>query len=213
MPADFQGDQRDVIFLSMVVAERRRALTDLDTRRRFNVATSRARDQQWLFHSVGPEQLAEADLRRSLLRYLHEPPPPYEFADPGEVDDERLVSPPFDSLFEQRVYRRIGGRGYAVTAQFRVEGRRLDLVVTGAQGRLAVECDGRRWHTDAEQQRADLRRDRELRRVGWEIWRIRESAFALDPDAALAPLWERLARRGIHPQRPLAPAAVDPIAT
>jgi very-short-patch-repair endonuclease len=213
MPADFQGDQRDVIFLSMVVAERRRALTDLDTRRRFNVATSRARDQQWLFHSVTDDQLAAGDLRRSLLRYLHEPPPPYEFADPGEVDDDRLACPPFDSLFEQRVYRRIRARGYAVTAQFRVEGRRLDLVVTGAQGRLAVECDGRRWHTDAEQQRADLRRDRELRRVGWQIWRIRESAFALDPDAALAPLWERLAQRGIHPQRPPAAAAPIPAVT
>ncbi|HVQ93945.1 MAG TPA: AAA domain-containing protein [Mycobacteriales bacterium] len=202
MPADFQGDQRDVIFLSMVVAERRRALTDLDTRRRFNVATSRARDQQWLFHSVAADQLAESDLRRSLLRYLHQPPPPYEFVDPGEVDDDRLVSPPFESLFEQRVYRRIRHRGYAVTSQFRVEGRRLDLVVTGAQGRLAVECDGRRWHTDPDQQRADLRRDRELRRVGWEIWRVRESAFALDPDAALAPLWDRLHRRGIRPQQP-----------
>ncbi|MEN3357044.1 MAG: hypothetical protein V7637_1026, partial [Mycobacteriales bacterium] len=202
MPADFQGDQRDVIFLSMVVAERRRALTDLDTRRRFNVATSRARDQQWLFHSVAPDQLAEADLRRSLLRYLHQPPPPYEFADPGEVDDDRLVCPPFESLFEQRVYRRIRHRGYAVTSQFRVEGRRLDLVVTGAHGRLAVECDGRRWHTDPDLQRADLRRDRELRRVGWEIWRVRESAFALDPDAALAPLWDRLHRRGIRPHQP-----------
>ncbi|MEV6986150.1 DEAD/DEAH box helicase [Sphaerisporangium sp. NPDC051017] len=66
-PPDFQGDERDVVFLSMVVAERRSALTSTEWRRRFNVAASRAKDQMWLFHSVSPDLLSPACLRRSLL--------------------------------------------------------------------------------------------------------------------------------------------------
>lgn len=44
-PPDFQGDESEVIFLSMVIAERRSALTRLELQRRFNVAASRASDQ------------------------------------------------------------------------------------------------------------------------------------------------------------------------
>jgi superfamily I DNA and/or RNA helicase len=52
----FQGDKRDVIFLSMVAAKsentRIGALTKRTDSQRFNVAASRARDQMFLFHSV-----------------------------------------------------------------------------------------------------------------------------------------------------------------
>src|SRR5690606_10075732 len=106
--------------------------------------------------------------------------------------------PAFDSLFEQRVFLRIRERGYHVVPQFEVNGRRIDLVVSGAQGRLAVECDGDYWH-GPEQREADLDRERELKRAGWRFWRVRESEFYFDPDAALAPLWEELERRGIRP--------------
>jgi superfamily I DNA and/or RNA helicase len=65
-PEHFQGDQRDVILLSMVVdGDNARAATGRGDQRRFNVAASRARDQMWLFHSVTPDQLSSKDLRRS----------------------------------------------------------------------------------------------------------------------------------------------------
>ncbi|MFC7648583.1 DEAD/DEAH box helicase [Streptosporangium lutulentum] len=57
-PPDFQGDERDVVFLSMVVAEKRTAVTSTEWQRRFNVAASRAKDQMWLFHSVSPDLLS-----------------------------------------------------------------------------------------------------------------------------------------------------------
>ncbi|MGW7596062.1 C-terminal helicase domain-containing protein, partial [Streptomyces rubiginosohelvolus] len=64
----FQGDERDVILLSLVVdADNTRALTGQGDGRRFNVAASRARDQMWLFTSVTPDQLRSKDLRHSLL--------------------------------------------------------------------------------------------------------------------------------------------------
>ncbi|MBD3007623.1 DUF559 domain-containing protein [Streptomyces sp. 5-10] len=103
------------------------------------------------------------------------------------------------SLFEQHVYLRLKARGYHVIPQYTAGSKRIDLVVVGARGRLAVECDGERYHSTPEQIQHDQRRDRELQRVGWTFWRIRESEFRFDPDEALAGLWEELNRLDIHP--------------
>ena len=49
----FQGDERNIIFLSMVVAPNQRfaTLSQEMYKRSFNVAVSRAQDQLWVFHS------------------------------------------------------------------------------------------------------------------------------------------------------------------
>ncbi|MCD0449467.1 DUF559 domain-containing protein [Actinocorallia sp. API 0066] len=93
-------------------------------------------------------------------------------------------------------------RGYEVVPQYPAGRRmRIDLVIVGEQGRLAVECDGRYWHSSPEQAQNDLLRERILRRAGWTVWRLRESDFLLDPDASLRPLWALLDRLGIHPAK------------
>lgn len=196
----FQGDERDVILLSMVVdADNARALTGQGDGRRFNVAASRARDQMWLFTSVTPDQLRSKDLRHSLLTYM-QAPPELQGTSPGLS----TVSPdnrcePFDSLFEQRVFRRIKESGYHVVPQWKASGKRIDLVVVGETGRLAVECDGSPYHSTPDQIRDDYERERELRRAGWQFWRVRSSEFALSPEDSLAPLWKRLDALGIRP--------------
>ncbi|SNS08575.1 Lsr2 protein [Streptosporangium subroseum] len=197
-PPDFQGDERDVVFLSMVVAEKRTAVTSTEWQRRFNVAASRAKDQMWLFHSVSPDLLSPVCLRRSLLTYMLNPPATLLADSLSDVtpDDPH---PEFDSLFEQRVFLHIRRRGYHVVPQVEVNGRRIDLVVSGAKGRLAVECDGDFWHGTPEQRAEDLDRERELKRAGWRFWRIRESEFYFDPSAAMESLWTELDRRGILP--------------
>jgi very-short-patch-repair endonuclease len=197
-PPDFQGDERDVVFLSMVVAERRSAVTSTEWQRRFNVAASRAKDQMWLFHSVSPDLLSPVCLRRSLLTYMVNPPatPLTDSLSDVTSDDPH---PDFDSLFEQRVFLHIRRRGYHVVPQVEVNGRRIDLVVSGAKGRLAVECDGDFWHGTPEQRAEDLDRERELKRAGWRFWRIRESEFYFDSPAAMESLWAELDRRGILP--------------
>jgi very-short-patch-repair endonuclease len=197
-PPDFQGDERSVMFLSMVVADRPQAATRMEVQRRFNVAASRAQDQMWLYHSVTPDLLSPLDLRRSLLTYMLNPPAP-DAVDGLDDVNERDPHPAFDSLFEQRVFLRIRDRGYHVIPQVEVNGRRIDLVVIGAKGRLAVECDGEAWHTTPSQRAADLDRELQLKRAGWRFWRVRESEFYFNPDAALEPLWETLEARGIRP--------------
>ena len=202
MPADFQGDERDVVLLSMVTVRPARLLRGRNDQRRFNVAASRAADQLWLFSSVAPERLKTDDLRLSLLSYMLAPPPAtlhQPIPDLTGVTADRR-HPEFDSLFEQRVYLRIRDRGYTVAPQVAVGAKRIDLVVYGSRSTLAVECDGDHWHGTVEQQNRDIQRELELTRVGWQFTRIRESRFARDPDAALEAVWTALAARGITPE-------------
>ncbi len=209
----FQGDERDVIFLSMVSAprENRRipAMTDAAAQRRFNVAASRARDQLYLFHTATLADLNPSCLRYQLLEYCLNPS--VKVSDVAGLDvadleqlafraDRQRVSPPtpFDSWFEVDVFLRIARRGYRVIPQFEVGGYRIDLVVQGMDGSLAVECDGDAWH-GPDRYEDDAARQRDLERCGWVFWRIRGSAFHLNPDEALEDLWEMLKRRRILP--------------
>ena len=73
------------------------------------------------------------------------------------------------------------------------------MVVEGAdRRRLAIECDGDRYH-GPEQWRQDMRRQRVLERVGWRFWRCFASSYYRDPDGVLNELIEMLTRMGIQP--------------
>ena len=103
-----------------------------------------------------------------------------------------------DSVFEKLVLQRLLAARYRVQTQWPVGAYRIDLVVEGKSGRLAVECDGEKWHT-AEQLQHDLDREAILRRLGWTFVRIRGSVFFRDPDAAMAPVFVKLDQLGIEP--------------
>ncbi|MEJ2888897.1 AAA domain-containing protein [Actinomycetospora aeridis] len=211
--ADFQGDERDVVWLSMVVAPGHRlvALTAERYRQAFNVAASRARDQMWLFHSVGVDDLGPSDLRRKLLEHVTAEEPdgsagaPENRPAPAEVDREHR-HPAFGSLFAQRVFADLSALGFAVVPQVDVHGRVLDLVVTGATGRLAVLCDGDEARRPAT--RADVEAEHDLRRCGWPVVRVAESRYVADPEGALTPVLDAAAGAGITPQAPTGPLAV-----
>lgn len=203
--SDFQGSERNVMFLSMVKApsadKRIAPLTMTHYVQRFNVAASRAKDQMWVYHSVPREALLNTeDMRFQLLDYCYGVVnrPGSELAVPvtGSVPED-VVVPPFDSLFEQRVFNRIADRGYTVIPQYPALGYNIDLVIVGATTRLAVECDGDTWHGPAQYE-ADLARQRELERCGWQFFRLRESVFYADMPGALQKLWDTLDDLGIH---------------
>ncbi len=187
---DFQGDERDIIFLSMVVASNERigALVTESYKRRFNVAASRARDQLWLFHSVTLNDLNPDCMRYKLLDYCLAP-----YTMQPEIDETL-----FESQFERDVYEQIKARGYRVIPQFRVANYRIDLVVEGMKNRMAIECDGDEWH-GPEQYNDDIYRQRVLGRCGWTFWRIRGSEYYRNPVKALKPLWKKLDEFGIKP--------------
>ncbi|MCM3885263.1 AAA domain-containing protein [Frankia sp. R82] len=195
---NFQGDERDVIFLSVVADSATYAATRKPDQQRVNVAASRARDQLWIYHTVDPGTLHPDDVRGQLLSYAYGVNSP-------QVRAGSLAAQ-CDSDFERRVLRELLIRGYRVRPQHQVGHFRIDLVVEGAADRLAVECDGDRFH-GPDQWDADLRRQRVLERQGWRFWRVRGSAFYRQPQAALASLWETLDELGIRPTEPV-PAQV-----
>lgn len=195
----FQGSERDIMFLSMVKApseeSRLTALTGTQFVQRYNVAASRAKDQMWVYHSIAREDLKNPEcMRYQLLDYCYgvanRPRKDAEGVALGVVPEDQRVAP-FDSLFEQRVYNRIVDRGYTVHAQYPAQGYKIDMVIIGAKGKLAVECDGDFWHGPDVYQ-ADLARQRELERCGWEFFRIRESRFYADMATSLGKLWTTL---------------------
>ncbi len=193
----FQGDERDVVLVSMVVSDndgRPAAFTKREYHRRVNVAASRARDQLWIFHSVRPSSLLADDARALLLNYALNLP-----TQTTAPDLELLC----ESDFEREVLRRLVKRGYRPTPQFRIGGYRIDFVLNAPDGRrLAVECDGDAYH-GPEQWESDMRRQAVLERVGNCVFvRIRGSIFAREPEAALRPLWQRIEELNVAPWRP-----------
>jgi len=219
----FQGDERDVIFISMVDAPQDgrpcRAVTSSEKEREFNVAASRAMEQMVLFHSATQHDLKEQCLQHKLLSHCLTPSVEQlpvadmslnELREKAQTTDRVLGNqpPPFDSWFEVDVFLQLANRGYQLMPQYIVNPNdntyRIDIVVMGMNGKLAIECDGDHWHGPAEYE-SDMARQRELERCGWEFWRVRGGAFYRDQQAAMVSLWKLLEKRGIFPQGHQAP--------
>jgi very-short-patch-repair endonuclease len=189
----FQGDERDIIFLSMVVAKgttRITAAADDKTRQRFNVAVSRAKDQLWVMHSISVNDISNRDcLRYQLLSYIADP-----LKEETESNREKC-----ESKFELNVFDAIVSKGYRVIPQYNVANYRIDLVIQGEKSKLAVECDGDHWHTSVEDRERDFLRERVLQRAGWTFWRVLGSTYYNNPEKALESLWEKVEEMGIQP--------------
>lgn len=190
----FQGKERDIMFLSMVVSRGNASALSRDTfAQRFNVAASRARDRMYLVRSVITEDLSEADrLRRALIAHFSAP-----FAkDETRVKNLRELC---ESPFEREVYDILTERGYHVIPQVPVGEFRIDMVVEGHQdNRLAIECDGDRYH-GADRWEDDMRRQRILERAGWHFWRCFASTFVMHKHEIVEDLLQTLKSRGIEP--------------
>lgn len=192
-PYTLQGDERDIIFLSMVVAPNRRfmPLTKISDKQRFNVAASRAKNQMRLYHSIELEGLNVEDLRYKLLSYCKNPTRVNEQL---ENLEEKCESP-----FELDVLRMIVARGFKVTPQVKIGQYRIDFVIEGLRDRLAVECDGEKWH-GLEKFEEDMKRQESLERAGWKFWRVRGREFYFDRVKAMESLWKKLDELEIKPK-------------
>lgn len=197
--AQFQGDERDVMFLSIVDLPSvngplplRQEGADNMFKKRFNVAASRARDQMWVVHSMDPEtDLKPGDIRRKLIEHARDPYALVRLLDTKEQQTE--------SEFEKLVLRRLMQAGYRVIPQWPVGAYRIDLVVEGNGKRLAVECDGDRWHPH-EKLEEDMARQAILERLGWRFVRIRGSQFFRNPEQTMQAVFSRLQALDIPPE-------------
>lgn len=197
--AEFQGDERNVVFLSMVdsPSEEGPLRTTGDgafeqTKKRYNVAVSRAQDQLWVMHSFDPDlHLKANDLRLKLLQHVRDP-----MASMRSYHQEVGKT---ESPFEREVLRRLTAAGFRVKSQWQVGYYRIDMVVEGGGKRLAVECDGDRYHP-IEKLADDMDRQAILERLGWEFVRIRGSAFYRNPESAMNSVFVRLEELDIKPE-------------
>ncbi len=194
-PATFQGKERDIMFLSMVVgAGQGAAMTKREYEQRMNVALSRARDRMYLYRSLKESDLRnEADLRLKILQHFVSPMPQRD-----NVDNPLELC---DSGFERDVLTRLLEKGYNVTPQVKVGAFSIDMVVEGENDRrLAIELDGDKYHPP-EQWMADWQRQRVMERVGWKFWRCWGSSYTVDPDGCIDDLVNTLGGMQILPSK------------
>jgi len=198
-PPNFQGDERDVVLISIVdspggdgpLSMRQATLY----RQRFNVAASRPRDQMWVVSGLDPSvDLQPLDLRRRLIEHARNPR--------AILEATAAVEAKTESPFEKEVAAILVAVGYKVTAQYPAGAYRIDLVVGDGKHGLAVECDGERYHQQGKKLEEDINRQTVLERHGWRFVRIRGSAFYRDRVQAMQPVYERLKELGIEPLGP-----------
>ena len=192
--AQFQGDERDVMFLSMVDTPTGVPLTlkqAASFQQRYNVAASRVKNQMWVVHSLNAAtDLKAGDLRKRLIDHARDPKAVTREIEKAEARAE--------SAFEASVIKRLVAARYAVRPQWKVGRYRIDMVVQDGSRRLAVECDGDRYH-GPDKMEDDMNRQAILGRLGWKFHRIRGTEFFRDPDAAMIRLFARLNELEIFP--------------
>ena len=165
----FQGDERDAIVMSCVVSpdmnQRNRHWIE-HTRTLINVAVSRARRSLIVIGHPEIGQLGIPTLG-SLRAYLRD-----EVAaqrpTPSAVSKFRA-----DSRAEQLVFEGMTASGLKPHAKLNVAGYELDFAVLDRGIKLNVEIDGDH-HIDVrgKLRRQDIRRDRILQQLGWEVLRF-----------------------------------------
>ena len=188
-----QGDERDVIFLSVgygpddagKVAMRFGPLNRAGGERRLNVAVTRAKERVLVVASM---TAADVDLSRTpaegarlLKAYL-------DFAQTGTAALARAVTEAdrrdYDSPFEKAVAEELERQGLTVHRQVGCGGFRIDLAVLdpASPGRyvLGVECDGAAYHSAATARDRDRLRQAVLEGLGWRICRVWSTDWARD---------------------------------
>lgn len=198
--SNFQGDERDVIFLSVVdcangagpVAKQAFGVDDA-YRKRYNVAASRARDQLWVVDSLdSANDLKPGDIRKMLIDYSLNP-------ESVAISNARIEQKA-ESPFESAVARFLTVRGYHLVQQWKVGAYRLDMVAVCGRKKVAIECDGERWHSGEDKIREDMERQTILERLGWQFIRIRGSEYYRDPNKTMERVVSELKDNGIEPE-------------
>jgi DNA polymerase III delta prime subunit len=191
--SQFQGDERDVILLSMVDSPKGQPLhlrRRDDAKKVFNVAASRARDQLWVVHSLDPgRDLKAGDLRLQLISHVEDLA---SLRNDAVEPHERFASP-----FEKRLCTELAEAHFRTHLHFPVGDLTIDIVVESSGGkRVALLCEGDR--NDPPEDLAEMmERQVILERLGWKFFRLRASEFFRNPGGSLKKLFRRLKSAGI----------------
>ena len=133
----FQGDERDVMIVSLGVAldfqklkenqnaKPRAIISDQDEFKKINVALSRAKEQMVLFHSVEHNDLQTNDFRNKILSFFKDEAKPISQLQIDNINIQRYqhnVPEPFDSWFECDIAKALIENGYSyIQPQYNVK--------------------------------------------------------------------------------------------
>ena len=196
--ASFQGDERDVIFISLVdSSEENKSLrlvgegVEGATRKRYNVAISRAKDQLWIVHSIDKNSLKEGDLRKELFDYID--------SLKENTFEKSAIENSTASDFENEVARHLLEKNYTIKQKWRVGSYDIDMVAIYDDKKIAIECDGKTLNHTEEEVIANLEEQEILERCGWEFIRVRASEYFRNPEKAIKDLIIQLDDKGVYP--------------
>jgi very-short-patch-repair endonuclease len=198
-----QGDERDVVMISMTYGPREPGgrvpqtfgpINQDKGHRRLNVLFTRAKEKMVVFTSMrstdiqaGPESNPG---RRALQGFL-------QFAETKRLPSgSRLTGKSPESPFEEAIARELERAGYSVEPQLGVGSYRIDIAVRNPdvpeQFLLGVECDGAMYHSTLSARDRDRLRQEVLENLGWEIERIWSVDWFRDPGRELKRVLDRL---------------------
>jgi very-short-patch-repair endonuclease len=175
-----QGDERDVIFISVGYGRDRDGrlaqsfgpINNDGGERRLNVLISRAKERCEVFSSLTADDIDVTSRKAgvvALKQFLL-------FAQKGYLDVPQTTGKPFDSDFEESVANFLTHRGYKVHPQIGTAGFYIDLGVlapeAGGRYLLGIECDGATYHSSRSARDRDRIRQTILESRGWRIHRI-----------------------------------------
>jgi very-short-patch-repair endonuclease len=189
-----QGDERDVIFISIgyardasgFMAMRFGPLSNDGGERRLNVLISRAKQRCVVFSSIRSDDI---DLNRAAGRGVAALKSFLRFAETGVMGVAQKSGREEDSPFEEAVRSELEQHGLTIEPQVGEAGFFIDLAVRDpdATGRylLGIECDGASYHSSRSARDRDRLRQAVLEDHGWTIHRIWSSDWFQRPDREL----------------------------
>ena len=178
-----QGDERDVIFISVGYGPtapglkppmRFGPLGQEGGERRLNVLISRAKRRCEVFASMTDEDIDPdfASTRKGVFAFklfMH-------FARTGRMAMAEATARDHDSVFEEQVAEALQSRGYQVHRQVGIAGFFIDLAVADPEHAdrylLGIECDGAAYHEARSARDRDRLRQAVLEDHGWIIHRV-----------------------------------------
>jgi very-short-patch-repair endonuclease len=197
---NIQGDERDVILLSVTYAKGRDGklrynfgpINGENGWRRLNVLTTRARRRMVVFSSMRGDDINPASAASrgpALLREF------LLYAERGQLQSvAATVAADAESEFERQVMQELARRGVNVQAQVGAAGYRIDMAVVDDEmpGRYVcgIECDGVAYHASETARDRDRLRQQVLEARGWQIHRVWSTDWFKDREGQV----ERLMR-------------------
>lgn len=197
-PSLWQGDERDVILLSLVASPGERyTVKGKEAEQKYNVALSRARDRMVLFRSIGPKDISNPDdLRLWTMQFFQRqgrslPPPSSKAARPKAANGRA-------STLGDQICDWLAQRGFRFATDCAVAGAVAIVEDATDDQRLCVCLDGSAGATLSgwlEERRAQIALERE----GWHFHRIWQASWLVDRERCEAALAARLAEVSIQP--------------